>query len=779
MGGKSGKSQTIGYHYLFDILFGIGRGPLDELVAIKIGDKMAWQSSMVASGNSAINQPNLFGGEKKEGGIQGPFRLNMGEATQVLPGATAVNVSSTPASVGGVLAVLQGVSGPYSGSRVLPGVKESVGGLVSEFRGVVTLWFSGLISSMNPYPKEWKFRVRRTDMGWQDDNCWYPEKAAIWMGGGTIKAMNPAHIIYECLTNKAWGRGLHPALVDGDDGGSFVAAANTLCSEEFGLCLKWARTDDVDVFIKLVLDHIGGALYLDPATGRETLRLIRNDYVAAELPLFTPSSGLLEIKEDDSSSSDTAFNEVIATGHDPVTDTDIQIRVHNLAARHSQGAANAEDKGYPGIPTKGLLTRVAQRDLRAHASGLKKFTVILDRRAHKITPGACFRISDPRRGIGEIVLRAGEISKGSIRQGRITVKAIQDVYGMPATSFVTSSESTWTAPPTQAQPAPASIMVEMGYRDLLIRTSAADMAALAPDASFAGVLGSAPNTTTLSYELITRVAGEPDFGNMTSGQFTGTGNLAAAITALQTVFVLEDVAGIDESNAGEAILVEDEIMQLVSFVTGTNTATVTRGVADTIPAVHPAGARVWTQDDDMASDGRTYVDGETVEAKLLTRTSSDVLTEVEATTETITLVGRQARPYPPANVAVNGDSIFALTDPSYTDPEFTWAHRDRTGQEDQLIPHGDPTLGPEAGTTYNIRIYLPDDLVTPIREVTEIAGDTWTYLAADQMADGSPTTVHVELESERDGFTSLQKYHAVVRLVSGYGVGYGLNYGGA
>src|SRR5690349_14991246 len=161
MGGKG--SQTIGFHYLFDILFGLSRGPLNEVVTIQVADKTAWEGPGGCGDDvHAIQKPELFGGEKKEGGIQGPFRIFFGRHDQVLPGAGSADC---------------GNSGPMDGSRTLPDVKATIGGLVSEFRGSTMLWYSGLISSMNPYPKPWSFRLRRYSPGWYDDVCWYPAKS--------------------------------------------------------------------------------------------------------------------------------------------------------------------------------------------------------------------------------------------------------------------------------------------------------------------------------------------------------------------------------------------------------------------------------------------------------------------------------------------------------------------------------------------------------------------------------------------------------------------------
>jgi hypothetical protein len=774
--GAKGGGQTIGYHYLFSMLFGLSRGPLNEVRGAKVGDKTVLDASYCGEGPWAIDKPEVFGGEKKEGGIQGPFDIFWGEADQVLPGAQAVNVHAAAGSVfSSIFALLRG--GPWGGLRTLPAVKPTIGGLVSEFRGVTTLWFDGLISSMNPYPKEWRFRVRRSYAGWQNDDPWYKVKSLIFMADGFIHAMNPAHIIYQCLTDKSWGRGLSPLDLDEN---SFIYAANTLCTEGFGLCLAWNRKDDIDAFIRVVLEHIDAVLYQDPETGLETLKLIRSDYVVANLPLFEPGKGLVSIDEDDSSSQDTAFNEVIGTGHDPLTDEDFQMRVHNLAARYSNGAANADDKGYPGIPTRDLLARVIQRDLRKHASGLKKFAVTLDRAGFQIRPGMPFRIKDTRRGLGEIVLRAGEIEDRSYKSGRVVIKAMQDVFGMPATSFVTPIENEWQGPVTEAQPAAAERLLEVGYRDIFVRSGLAVAESLKDDQAYVGALALSPDPASYEYLFATRVDGEPSFQSKGNGSFTGSATLAEDVAPFQTTFDIANLAGFDEANIGQAILVGNELMELADFDPLTNTVTVARGVADTIPAAHVLGARVWTIDDDLMGDTRAYAAGETVEGVVLPKTSSDTLDPDEADILEITLAGRQAAPYPPANVMLNGGLALDPTvlPVSAVEPLLEWAHRDRVLQQDSLIAYTEGSIGPEPGVTYNIRLFDPADMVTPIREETAIAGDTWTYTAAMQAADTPPSHLKAEIESERDGIVSWQTQAFDIYLNAGYGGGYGMDYGG-
>jgi hypothetical protein len=758
------QKQTIGFHYLFDILFGLGRGPINNLRTIKVGDKIAWEGPLCDGDCTPITSPELFGGEKKEGGIQGPFRLFFGADDQVLPGECSVDCGD----------------GPYGGSQTLPDVKASIGGNVSEFRGVTMLWFSGLVSSMNPYPKAWAFRVRRHTAGWYGDDCWYPEKCPIYLNDGQIQAMNAAHIIYQCLTDPIWGRGLPASYI----GNSFVYAANTFCTEGMGLCFAWNREEEVDQFIQRVLDIVDAVLYVDQETGKLEIKLIRSDYDPDDLPLFTRTTGLLDITDEDDTSQDEIINEVIGTGRDPITNEDFQERVFNLAARQSQGSPNPETKDYTGIPTRDLMLRVLQGDLKKHAAGLKGKTVVLDRAGWKIRPGMPFRVADPRKGIANMILRPVEITDQNFRDGRITLRCMQDVFGLPSTSYVTPVDSTWTPPPTDAVAAHAETLVEANYRDLFRQADSYVLDGLTDTDALAGTLAATPHAALYQYDLAMRAEGEAAFDKDTVGAFTGTAILSADITAIQTTFVVADgsVVGFPGDLVGSVVLMQGdghEQMEVTAYDSGTRTFTVKRGVGDTIPQPHSEGSRLWTIDDDLVSDERVYASGETVEAKVLTRTPSDVLDETDAALLSLDVVARQARPYPPGDVRADGDTIYALINGEYPEPVITWTHRDRLLQADQIVDHSEASVGPEAGVTYTIRVYDGADGTTLLRTVAAIAGATWTYDAAMQVADGNPISVYIELEAVRDGLASYQHYRFQVPLQLGYGVGYGLDYGGA
>lgn len=370
-----------------------------------------------------INAPSLFGGETAEGGVEGALHVMMGEPTQTAP-ADLVSMAGQPQ----------------------PG-----------FRRMFTAFFNGMICAMNPYPKAWKFRVRRTTAGW-DGPVFMPSIATIVSSrpmkegevsaSGEIHAMNPAHIIYECLTNREWGRGLPESALNIP---SFELAAQTLFNESFGLCLRWTRSDTIEAFVQGVLDHIAATLYQDPVSALLTLKLIRGGYVIDELPLFEPGRGLLSVTDAPVASAGSYVNALRVTWHDPIHDEEQSTTVHNLASLQASGGVfNMVTRTYSGIPTADLAQRVAQRDLQTLGLELRKLTVQLDRSAAKVRPGDVIRVRDLSRSIRETLLRVASYDDGTITNGVITIVGVQDVFDLPRVSFTGGQSSGWKPPTTKA-----------------------------------------------------------------------------------------------------------------------------------------------------------------------------------------------------------------------------------------------------------------------------------------------------------------------------------------
>ncbi|QYN44508.1 hypothetical protein GYM75_06450 [Gilliamella sp. ESL0441] len=764
MGGSSSKKVTVGYRYYWDLFCGLGRGPIDSIVAIT-ADKKVVLMCTENEGNSScsirINKPNLFGGDDTggEGGVQGNLEIMMGESNQF----------------------------PTDNLRSI------LKGLIPGFRGLVTTFYSGLISCYSTSPKPWSYRVRRTTKGWDKDNVWYPEKCLILLRDDlseiagietearsrinlskrlinkekykreitklrmalnynikNIHAMNAAHILFECATNRDWGRGLSWNEIDIE---SFKKSADTLFNEKFGLCFRYNRQDQLQTFIQQVLDHIGAAQYADLSTGKLKLKLIRNDYDPNQLPLFTYDNGILSVQDDDSASSDASYNEIVVTYHNPVTHEDGSVRAQNLASIQNVGLISNSVE-YKAIPTQELAARLAERDLEMCAAGITRLIIKFDRRGGILEPASCFRVSLPDRDIENMILRVGKIEEQS--DGSLLITGVQDVFSLSETSYSSNTQTNEIIIQDDTIKTVNNVkLIELPYTLLVSRLSAADLDYLKPSSCYLGVMATAPTSMSINYLLQSQVSGA-DSINQNQCDWTPSATLINDIEKLTTNFEIK--MGMDYPiSIGEGIIINNEFMRIDEFDMDKNILTVGRGCADSLPEFHKAGSTIRFYMSVLETDHIEYISGETVRIKLLTQTNSSRLHEDIAPVEKITMSHRQIRPYLPGNIKIN-DILYPDMIEQSDSYVVTFAHRDRILQADRLIDCLSDNIGPEIGTEYIVEIsdYYSNEVIWSFNTT-----DSLIVLPYVTNQDYIYDDRHIlTLYSKRDGYESLYKYTA-------------------
>lgn len=77
----SSKKVTVGYKYYVGMHMILCHGPVDRLLRIQVDERDVWSGSL-SGGQVAINRPDIFGGESREGGIQGTVDFETGHAGQ-------------------------------------------------------------------------------------------------------------------------------------------------------------------------------------------------------------------------------------------------------------------------------------------------------------------------------------------------------------------------------------------------------------------------------------------------------------------------------------------------------------------------------------------------------------------------------------------------------------------------------------------------------------------------------------------------------------------------
>ena len=710
--GKSSK-PTIGYRHYMYLYMGESIGPNDYLAGIKVGGQPVFEGELAGSRTLPINLPQLFGGDKKEGGLVGTLQIRMGEADQ-LP----------------VPYLQQQVPGPWPAGR-----------------GLCTTLYRGMVGAMNPYLKLWAKRWGRFVQGWSTP-VWQPSLARIGRG------MNAAHIHYQCLTDTAWGCGLDPALIDGD---SFLRAAQRLHDEQFGLCLGWRRGDSIGSFLQMVNNHVGGLWAFDPMLGKFVYRLFRPDYDAATLPLLDETS-VLELESWQTPLLDGSVNEVTVLGRDCVTNLDLAATFQNMANVQAQGRVVADRRSLPGLWNRTLCERVAARETGAASSLLQRIKLTVDRRWWGVKRGDVLALSWRRKGVQRMPVRVLEVDEGTRTDSALALLLMQDLDGMAATTYLRPVIGPWTPPDTRPQPLPAQRLVEATYRDLAGRLRPADLALIEDDAGFVVALGARPNGPAYGYVLTTRT-GNAAFEEVASGDFSAVATLAGALGPTDTLVQLADMRDLDLVAVGTEALVDEELVRIDAIDPIAGTLTIARGCVDTVPAPHAEGARIWCTDSYVGADPTEYLAGETVEAKLLTRTQQGTLDLAFAPIAQVRLAARHARPYPPGRLRINGS---AWPQTSFARLVIGWAHRDRVLQGDRLIEHEAGGIGPEPGTTTIVRVLHALSGAV----LHETAGITGTSHTVDVLLVND-ATVHVEVESRRGTLTSRQTHVRVMACECG------------
>ena len=149
---------------------------------------------------------------------------------------------------------------------------------------------------------------------------------------------------------------------------------------------------------------------------------------------------------------------------------------------------------------------------------------------------------------------------------------------------------------------------------------------------------------------------------------------------------------------------EDEIVE-VQYVSE-SLVIVGRGCLDTVPVDHNSGSMIIFAEDNQAISSYEYLSGETVPCKILPRNSHGVLALSDATQRSIDMIGRFNAPYPPGKFRINTEAYPEVIEGVAA---LTWAHRDRITQTATLVNESIDDIGPEAGVTYNLRIYGETD----------------------------------------------------------------------
>jgi len=590
---------------------------------------------------------------------------------------------------------------------------------------------------------------------------------------------NPAHIIYECLTNTEWGMGAPVSAIDVD---SFEAAAVVLYGERFGLSMIWTQQSTIEAFISEIIDHIEATLFVSPFNGKLTLKLIRDDYAITGLPEFTPDNSV--VTNFSRKLWGETVNEIIVTFTNPENEEEETVVAQDLANISSQGGIVSDGRNYYGVRTRELAMKLAQRDLRAAATPLASCDIEVNREAWNLLPGDVVILNSADDGVEQIVMRVGPVDYGKPGDSVVKAQLVEDVFSLALAEYTVPPATEWEDSSEEPSPADATLVMTLPYFLVVQEVSASVSEGAVYPEVFAGVLAAEDGQDTSEFELYGEVvdaAGNVSVDSLGTKTITSRGTLETDIDAeIETLFIsFPDRTQGNGPEVGGLMLIEgtgedDSELCLISAFGGSPTAyTMKRGVLDTTPKDWPAGTPVWFVDETMIyADNEVRSEGETVDYQVLIRTSLGLLSIDDAPIVSYTMTARPWLPLRPANVTFEGvgfgtvdvsDEVGTSPAPTFT---VAWSRRNRLTEDSQILAWDAADVTPEAGQTTTITVMDADRNVLEVH--SGITGTSYEVPLSAFYDNNSPAGLVdeaiVRVTAERDGLESLQGHEITVIL---------------
>lgn len=826
-------SQIVGFKYALGIQYALGLGPVDELVGIVCNGKaVPYTATTVFNGNGTedkivldIDAENLFGGTGVggEGGLKGKIDFYRGLDTQQpndyltrVQGRIAADLSglgyayagtgngvisflsggadarteeitataTTPASGFMRFAVRGSISGfigtatadtAFSSYRINITIETGSTAFVTgdkftiqskhatqspAYKGLCQMIWRQVYTGITPNPKPIKVRLRK---------CVDPfaQGAGVANIGGDA---NGILVIYDLMTNDFFGLGFLPAKFDIP---AFMAAAVVIADEGLGISFQQDSVQTADSIIGEILRHLDGVIYTDPSSGLWTVKLARDDYDADTIPMLDADA--IEKFDFARGSWGETTNYVVVTYLSRAANfNDRTVLSYDPANIAICGEVRAENMDFKYISDRLTASVISMRALRTMTYPLAKVKIICNRKAWNYRMGQVFKVNWPELGIVGMIVRISHINYGELRNGKITIDAVEDIFGLDDVAFVSPPESGWVDPFGPPIAAAHEQLVEAPYQ-------AFERAIIAPG--------------RYALALATRADRSPSFEiwnldgtykrSVDVADFTPTGILLAdfpvgdaldaAGFSIGTLRDTDELGNLstEEFHAGfNLALIGSELVAWQTVIDpedGTLAiSNILRGVFDTIPEDHFAGDVVWfisagtvsTKDTPEPTDS-------TVTSKFLPQNTLGTLPIASAGALTLAFSSRYLRPYPPGNfrVGVLAWGVRPLTVAG--DLMLSWNSRNRVGQVG-VVAQDAGDFAPEPDTTYKIKLFIDGVL---IRTVTT-ADQSFVYTAVERGTDDADftKTTRVEVFANANGLDSLFPQVIETKMVGGSGI---------
>ena len=577
--------------------------------------------------------------------------------------------------------------------------------------------------------------------------------------------INPIHQIREIITNDTAMN--KPESMINDE--NFKFAARRIWDEGLGVSGAFTEKSCKDAIDEL-LYHIEAGARLNRQTGQYEIILFRDDLLDLNNAQSFDNSNIKSFNIE-IANIDDVINSVNVNYYDRENIKDSSFSLDEIGSILSS-QSNAETIDFPYFMNRRNAELVGNWKLKQLSTPTRKGTFTTGKyEARKINRYDVVKLTWPNQNMFEVPVRIMKIGLGDGRDNTVTLDWVEVI---PFSSInypsINVDQSTSVVLPPQSN---QSIAFEMPYFEAVQRfgqTQVDNELANNPDLGYLMVATKKPQNNSINALLFTDNG--TGYQQASIVDYCPMATLDQNIGYLDSSFAVKNVASISQVEVGTLILCDEELMVYQSYDDVTKILTVKRAALDTVPKPHLQGAVLYFYDSFSAFDSEQYVLGEVINAKVLTTTPSGIQGLGDATALSVEMNARAIRPYPPANVKINGEYWPAEIE---TDLILTWADRNRlqqTGGEILSWFDGGVTIESGTSTMLTIKELDVDELLIATHNIDATGTNTYTLAISSMQAE--TRSIEVTAKTVRDGYECLHPFEHIFELSQVFSAPYNL-----
>lgn len=573
--------------------------------------------------------------------------------------------------------------------------------------------------------------------------------------------INPIHKIREILTDDTAMN--KPESSVNDD--NFIKAADRIWDE--GLGISWSITEKscIDAINELCY-HIEAGIRVNRQTGLYEIVLFRDDWFEEDEIHIIPESKIKSMQYE-ITNADEVINQVNVNFYDRENIKNSSFSISENGLIQTLGRVNTETLDFPYFMNMRNANIVANWKLKQLSTGAFKGSFTTGwREARKWNRYDLIKLPWSKRWTGTILVRIMSINLGGPTNNEVTIEFIEVVpaTGMMNTTIVADDSIDKPLPPQPIHYEPFEMPYYLAVMAIGQRQVDEELA-YESDFGLVGVVAEQPQSNSLYAVMMTNNYDE--WVRAGSIQYSLTADSDQIISKTSSSFIVKNWKKISNVPVGTLIQCGKEWLTGLSewmvfqgIDPNTGVVSVKRGALDTQPQDWDLGLKLYFCGTDVTYDATEYVSGEKVLVSALTTTPSGVLEQKGS--NSVEMKARAIRPYPPANVKINGEYFPQKIE---TDLILTWVDRNRLQQTGgSILGWFDSGVAIEPGTqTHLILTQLGENDLELATTNANLTGTT-SYTMPISLMQADTRTVKIVLKTVRDGYACLNPFIHIVEL---------------